>query len=61
MLAQARSSVLFTDVSLTDRMSATSADRKPSTSLSIRTARCCGGRRCGVAIRPAPPRRTSPK
>ena len=48
MVARARCSALFTAGSLTSSRSATSAARKPSTSLSTRTARCRGGR-CWIA------------
>jgi ATP-dependent exoDNAse (exonuclease V) alpha subunit len=41
---RARCSALLTQTSLLASISATSAARKPSTSRSTRTARCCGGR-----------------
>ena len=49
MVARARCSALFTEASLLSSMSATSAARKPSTSLSTSTARCRGGR-CWTAV-----------
>ena len=49
MVARARCSALFTDASLTSSMSATSPDRKPSTSRSTSAARCRGGSFCTAA------------
>jgi len=46
MVVLARCSALFTEASVLSSRSATSDDRKPSTSLSTSTARCRGGRCC---------------